>query len=133
MISRGTDVYKRQVYWSDLKLCYERLGGNPDFVLCYGRTLFTHGDFPNALSVLERGLLLRPTSELVCDLGRCYMYRGQWDEAEQKYRLAANMVPAYITPRHLLFKLYHVKGALQEAEREAEYMLTCLLYTSRCV
>lgn len=123
-LTKTRDSASPTVYWSDLKSCYERLGGNPDFVLCYGRTLFTHGDFPNALPVLERGLLLRPTSELVCDLGRCYMYRGQWNEAEQKYRLAANMVPAYITPRHLLFKLYHVKGALQEAEREAEYMLT---------
>lgn len=99
------------------------MGGNPDFVLCYGRTLFTRGEFSNALPVLERGFLLRPTSELVCDLGRCYMYRGRWKEAEQKYRLAANMVPAYIAPRHLLFKLYNMQGMSREARQEAEYML----------
>ena len=118
--TRGTET----VNWNELKTCFERLGGNPDFVLCYGRTLFTRGEFSNALPVLERGFLLRPTSELVCDLGRCYMYRGQWKEAEQKYRLAANMVPAYITPRHLLFKLYDMQGMAREAGQEAEYMLT---------
>lgn len=117
--TQGTE----SVNWSELKACYERLKGNPDFVLCYGRTLFTRGEFSNALPVLERGFLLRPTSELVCDLGRCYMYRGQWKEAERKYRLAVNMVPAYITPRHLLFKLYDMQGRLQEARQEAEYML----------
>lgn len=117
--TRGTEP----VNWSELKTCYERLKGNPDFVLCYGRTLFTRGEFSNALPVLERGFLLRPTSELVCDLGRCYMYRGQWKEAERKYRLAANMVPAYITPRHLLFKLYDIQGMSREARQEAEYML----------
>ena len=52
------------------------------------------------------------------------MYRGQWKEAEQKYRLAANMVPAYITPRQLLFKLYDMQGMSREAGQEAEYMLT---------
>lgn len=109
---------------SELKECYERLGGNSDFVLRYGRTLYTRGDLLNAQPVLEKGLSLRPTSELASDLGRCYFYQGRWKEAEQKYRLAANMIPNYIVPHHLLFKLYRLKGMPEEAEREARQMLT---------
>lgn len=109
---------------SELKVCYERLRGNPDFVLCYGRTLYRRGDILNARPVLENGSGLRPTSELTSDLGKCYFYEGRWKEAEQKYRLAANMVPNYITPHHLLFKLYQLKGMQEEAGREARTMLT---------
>ncbi|WP_099291214.1 O-antigen ligase family protein [Butyricimonas sp. Marseille-P3923] len=109
---------------SELKVCYERLGGNPDFVLRYGRTLYTRGDLLNAQPVLEKGLSLRPTSELASDLGKCYFYQGRWKEAEQKYRLAANMIPNYIVPHHLLFKLYQLKGMPEEAGREARQMLT---------
>ncbi len=109
---------------SELKVCYERLGGNPDFVLRYGRTLYTRGDLLNAQPVLEKGLSLRPTSELASDLGKCYFYQGRWKDAEQKYRLAANMIPNYIVPHHLLFKLYRLKGMPEEAGREARQMLT---------
>ena len=122
LLTEARDVSSR-MKTSELKVCYERLGGNPDFVLRYGRTLYTQGDLLNALPVLEKGLSLRPTSELASDLGRCYFYQGQWKEAEQKYHLAANMIPNYITPHHLLFKLYHIKGMQKEAEREAQQML----------
>lgn len=123
LLTEARDVSSR-MKTSELKVCYERLGGNPDFVLRYGRTLYTQGDWLNALPVLEKGLSLRPTSELASDLGKCYFYQGRWKEAEQKYRLAANMIPNYITPHHLLFKLYHIKGMQKEAKREAKQMLT---------
>ena len=71
--------------------------------------MYTRGDLLNAQPVLEKGLSLRPTSELASDLGKCYFYQGRWKDAEQKYRLAANMIPNYIVPHHLLFKLYRLK------------------------
>jgi hypothetical protein len=123
LLTKAREVSSR-MKTSELKECYERLGGNPDFVLRYGRTLYTQGDLLNVQPVLEKGLSLRPTSELASDLGRCYFYQGRWKEAEQKYHLAASMIPNYIVPHHLLFKLYRLKGMPEEAEREARLMLT---------
>ena len=54
---------------------YRYLQGNADFVLCYGKTLFNHRQYAEALPVLENACALKPSSRLVCDLGMCYTSR----------------------------------------------------------
>lgn len=90
--------------------CYEQLQNNPDFILSYGKNLYEQGLYENARIVLEQGYRLKPSSELVCDLGKCYRHDNLFSQAEQAYALAAHMIPAYIMPRYHLFCLYRATG-----------------------
>lgn len=104
--------------------CCKRLQGNADFMLCYGKALCDRALYREALPVLEQAYRLKPSSELVCDLGRCYQAAKKYDRAEEAYSLAVSMVPAYIVPHYRLFCLYRKTGNLEKAVAEAGYMLT---------
>ena len=103
---------------------YRYLQGNADFVLCYGKTLFNHRQYAEALPVLENACALKPSSRLVCDLGMCYQQVGRKVEAEKAYLSASFMTPAYIVPHYHLFNLYRTDGSLSQAAKQAEYMLS---------
>lgn len=102
---------------------YKRLQGNPDFILCYGKTLYDNELYAAALPVLEQACRLKPSSGLLCDLGRCYQYGRQYNRAGQAYSLAARMTPAYIFPQYRLFCLYQETGEVAKATEKAKYML----------
>lgn len=103
---------------------YEYLRGNPDFVLCYGKTLFNHKLYEEALPVLEQAFHLKPSSELVCDLGICYQYTKNYDKAEEAYLLASYMTPVFIIPQYRLFNLYVECENVEKATEKAEYLLS---------
>lgn len=103
---------------------YKQLQGNPDFILCYGKNLYEQGLYNNALKVLEQGYRLKPSTELVCDLGKCYQQAKMFDKAEKAYHLAAGMTPTYIMPRYHLFCLYQKTGQEEKAMKEANVILT---------
>lgn len=65
--------------------CYEQLQNNPDFILSYGKNLYEQGLYENVRIVLEQGYRLKPSSELVCDLGKCYRHNNLFSQAEQAY------------------------------------------------
>ena len=102
---------------------YNHLSNTPDFVLAYGRAIYLRGSYLQALPVLERACELRPMYTIVCDLGSCYQRLSLWRQAEQRYRLAADMVPGYIVPRSLLFNLYKEIGDYEKAEPVARGIL----------
>lgn len=104
--------------------CYKQLQANPDFILCYGKNLYEQGLYENALHILEQGYRLKPSSELVCDLGQCYQQTKMFSKAEKAYILAARMTPAYIMPRYLLFGLYQETGQQAKAIQQAHTLLT---------
>ncbi len=104
--------------------CYEQLQNNPDFILSYGKNLYEQGLYENARIVLEQGYRLKPSSELVCDLGKCYRHDNLFSQAEQAYALAARMTPAYIMPRYHLFCLYRATGQQEKALEQANVILT---------
>lgn len=104
--------------------CYKQLQANPDFILCYGKNLYEQGLYENAHHVLEQGYRLKPSSELVCDLGQCYQQTKMFSKAEKAYTLAARMTPAYIRPRYLLFGLYQETGQQAKAIQQAHTLLT---------
>lgn len=99
------------------------LAGNPDFMLCYARTLYNHGYYPEALSVMEQAFYLRPSSHLVCDQGICLEETGAYEEAEAAYLLSARMVPGHILPRYRLFELYRKKRQWDKAAVIAHELL----------
>lgn len=99
---------------------YKHLEGNPDFMLCYGKTLCNHELYTVARPVLEQAYHLKPSSGLVCDLGRCYQYSSQYSQAEQSYLLAAAMTPAHIFPHYCLFLLYRENRRYGESSRKGQ-------------
>ena len=107
-----------------LKNHYKRLSNNSDFVLCYGKSLYDNELFTDALQVLQQASRLKPSSDLICDLGRCYQYAKNYDEAERNYTLATYMVPSHITPRYHLFNLYLETGDKEKAIKKAKSILT---------
>ncbi|MDE5611862.1 MAG: O-antigen ligase family protein, partial [Odoribacter sp.] len=107
----------------ELARCYQQWQGNPDFVLCYGKTLYDHERYAEALPVLRRGACLKPSSQLLCDLGDCYRFGGDLEGAVASYRLAARMTPARILPHYRLFCLYRDEGLETEAEEQAHRLL----------
>lgn len=102
---------------------YDHLSNTPDFVLAYGRAIYLRGDYLQALPILERACELRPMYTIMCDLGSCYQRLSLWRQAEQRYRLAADMAPGYIVPRSLLFNLYKETGDYKKAEETARSIL----------
>lgn len=107
----------------ELLHCYQHWQGNPDFVLCYGKTLYDHERYAEALPVLRRGACLKPSSQLLCDLGDCYHFCGDRERAVASYQLAARMTPARILPPYRLFCLYRDDGLETQAEEQAHHLL----------
>lgn len=109
---------------TEIKNSYRYLQGNADFVLCYGKTLFNHRQYAEALPVLENACTLKPSSRMVCDLGMCYQQVGRMVEAEKAYLSASFMTPTHIVPHYHLFNLYRAGGSFSQAAIQAEYMLS---------
>ena len=108
----------------DMLTFYDHFQSHPDFILCYGKTLYNHKLYREALCVLEQGYRLRPSSELVCDLGMCYQQTKKFSQAEEAYTTAAFMTPAHILPQYRLFCLYRETGEEEKAMDIARYILT---------
>jgi hypothetical protein len=65
-----------------------------------------------------------PSSETFCRLGEACEYSGQYEQAEQFYRKAANMVPTRISPNYYLWKLYVKLGNHNQARTMAQKILS---------
>ena len=89
----------------------------------YGKTLFESGAYETAIPVLKRMADMRPSPEVLYDLGECLMKCQRFDEAEECYRKTVCMLPAYITPQYKLMKLYETAGNHLKATKQATYML----------
>ena len=78
---------------------------------------------PEAVFVLERATLLRPTVEMFCDFGVSYARTGNFDEAERCFELAVDMIPSRMLPRYRLFCLYRDKELYAKAFDVAQQIL----------
>ncbi|MDE7074188.1 MAG: tetratricopeptide repeat protein, partial [Odoribacter sp.] len=108
---------------TEAERCYRRWRANADFVLCYGKMLYNHGRYGEALPVLERAARLKPMSRLLCDLGDCYREGGEFRRAAETYGVASRMTPTHILPQYRLFCLWRDTGREEEAVERARYML----------
>lgn len=109
---------------TDANHYYKKLKNCPDFILCYGKTLYNSGDYPAALNALEQAVRLSPTSEMLCDMGVCYQQEKRYQEAIHAFTTAANMTPAYITPHYQLFTLYQETNNKEKAIEKARHLLS---------
>ena len=124
ILLKGAQKDINVLFQENANYLYERFLSNPDFILCYGKTLYNNDLYHKALPVLEQGYRLRPSSELVCDLGMCYQYASNIVKAEDSFKLAVFMTPSYILPHYRLFCLYRKIGEEEKALRVAKYILT---------
>jgi len=69
-----------------------------------------------AIPVLQQATELCPTTEIYCDLGLSYEQENDYSRSEHCFKLAADMVPTYITPKFRLFKLYLQNGQTNKAD-----------------
>lgn len=105
-----------------LKTIYPCFKYEKELVLSYGKVLeLQHAD---RRIVLERCVLLNPTTETLCALGKCYQEEGEFRLAEQSYERAISMVPNLVVPYFYLFKLYGEEGKEQDAIRIANSILS---------
>lgn len=107
---------------NELRWLYHRFMNEKEHLLTYGKVLHLQSDTACVL-VLQQCVALNPTSETLCALGETYQCRGQYQQAEQCFMRAAAMVPGYITPPYLLFRLYRTCGEEAKARAKACYIL----------
>lgn len=107
---------------SELRWLYPRFMNEKEHLLAYGKVLHLQGNTA-CVSVLRQCVALNPTSETLCALGESYQHRGRYRQAEQCFLRAAAMVPGYITPPYLLFRLYRTCGEEEKAREKARYIL----------
>ncbi len=73
--------------------------------------------------VLQQACSVMPSTQLLCDLGDCYMACGDHDKAIASYQKASWMVPRRILPRYKLFEYYRVNENQDQAMRIAREIL----------
>lgn len=108
---------------SELAFLYPRFMNEKEHLLAYGKVLHLQGD-TTCVAVLRQCVMLNPTSETLCALGESYQRCGRYRQAEQCFLRAAAMVPGYITPPYLLFRLYRACGEEEKARTKARYILS---------
>lgn len=102
---------------------FPQMRGQAEYVLCLGKQLYKNRDYRNALQVLDQAARLRPTTEILCDLGNCHWQLKEYNQAEACFLLARDMIPARITARYHLFCLYRDRGLKQKAAEMAREIL----------
>ena len=113
----------KQIQDSSLLTDYHKYIHCSNFILGYSHILFHSQKYDKALPVLEQAARLQPTSEILCDLGKCYVQQQEYDKAEYCFKQASFMVPAYLMPRYQLFCLYKEKGKKHLARSIAQEIL----------
>ena len=76
------------------------------FLFNYGTFLYTIGFYDKSIEFLELAKKYQVNYELYLNLANCYKSLYKYDEAEDSYINALNLIPFKFTPRYELFKLY---------------------------
>lgn len=71
-----------------------------------GYTMFVWGEYRGALELMERGAKMSSDPMFHNIMGRCYQALGEYQKAEDEYKLAHFMVPCRLYPLVLLQELY---------------------------
>ena len=103
-IAPGIVIEKMDIFW-----------GEPDYMARLGKLCYRQEYYEEAAFVLGKTILLRPTVEMFCDLGVAYAQTGNFEGAEDCFKMAMDMIPSRMLPRYRLFCLYRDKGQYVEA------------------
>jgi len=106
------------------KKYYSYMCNNSSLMLVYSKLLFDEGWYKEALPVMKKTIQLKASSELVSDYGFTCEKCGNLKDAEDAYKLAESMTPAYVKPSYRLFVFYKRKGDIELALKEAHHILS---------
>lgn len=98
---------------------YPRMRTKPHFVLAWGKWCYNRQRYTEAIKILTDAVHLRPTEDMLTDLGICYQQTGRLAEAERCFLEAMHMLPARIMARYRLFCLYRDQGKQEKAREYA--------------
>ena len=107
-----------------LEELYPRLSATNEYLSYYGQTLNRLKEYGLAIPVLEQQGRCFPSSRQRIELGIALHGRGCYDEANEKWIEASEMVPALIKPHYLLAKSYFLHGKKELGLRQAKIVLT---------
>ncbi|EON79099.1 hypothetical protein ADIS_0418 [Lunatimonas lonarensis] len=93
------------------------------FLVNYGKALSSFGDHKRAIEVLGEAKKYIGNSVLYITLGESYMALGMYDQAEEAYQLAADMLPDRFYPKYLLARFYYAIGDMDSMEPIARYLI----------
>lgn len=113
-------VWKKAEHWHLLEnydyvvqdcepiLSYKKL--DPDFLFAYGQSLNKTGNYQKSDSILKMGTEISSDPMFWNVMGNNSLARGDYREAEERYRHAFQMLPNRLYPLYLLAELYHTEG-----------------------
>lgn len=83
---------------------------NYRFLFAYGQSLNKTGNYEKSDSVLQMGAEISSDPMFWNVMGNNSLEKGEYREAEERYKHAFYMVPNRLYPLYLLAKLYHTEG-----------------------
>lgn len=102
---------------------FGQLDSSKEYVLWVAEELYRNSHYRDAIPVLEQAVKLHCNELVLNALGVCYQNEGMYIHAENAFKLASYMTPAYILPQYYLFTLYREIGDKEAACRVAEKAL----------
>lgn len=102
---------------------FGQLDSSKEYVLWIAEELYRNSHYRGAIPVLEQAVKLHCNELVLNALGVCYQNKGMYIHAENAFKLASYMTPAYILPQYYLFTLYREIGDKEAACRVAEKTL----------
>ncbi len=84
-----------------------------------GKIKASKGDYENALDLLNKAVLIHPTTELAMEIGSVQQRIGELEKARSSYEFALDLDPNNIAARSALATAYVGDGMFEEAIEEA--------------
>lgn len=109
-------VRETNLYLADLKHDSGYLSRLAEFYLC-------RGNDREALRVLKLLSRVRTSHDMYCEMGKCSLKLGLWEDAEKYFKKAYDMIPSRVTPLYHLLKLYKQTGKIDRAVEIANLIL----------
>lgn len=94
-----------------------------EFLWNYGKALTLNQQWPKAIDVLNQARNHLDNSLLEITLGDAYLAIKNYDDAEESYQRAADMVPNRFYPHYQLAKLYEKSNNRSKARKKAKEIL----------
>jgi len=99
---------------------YDFMKHDQSFISNYGLSFYKNEEYQKLVDYYEKYDYFNPSTEIFLMSGESYEKLGNSLKAEEKYRMASNLIPHLFVPRYRLFKLYQKEGENEKALAEAK-------------
>jgi tetratricopeptide (TPR) repeat protein len=103
---------------------YPYLQDDIKFLFNYAQSLSKSEQYNESNEILRRAMQISCDPMLYNIMGRNCQVLKQYEQAEQCFKKAANLVPNRLYPHYLLAKLYHETGQKDKMKTEINIVLT---------